>query len=975
MPRNEDTPVIQDGDAEVTGQLQAGSVAVQDKILQQINNKLAVDGQVLVTEAQRNAINGYAGLDQNGKLIAAVLPEISISRVFVVASQAAQLALTADEGDLAIRSDLARSYVHNGGSTGTMADWLELARTSDHVYSVAGKVGAVELDTNDIGGLSTALSGKANTSHTHQLADITNAGTSTSRNVPASGNAASNEVVLGSDTRLSDTRDPKAHTHPISDVTNLQSTLDTLATANHTHTTGQITGLGSAALRNVSPTGTDAFGGEVVIGTDTRLTNNRDPNPHNHIISDVTNLQTTLDGKALASHTHGLASITDAGTAAAKTAAANGTDATSEQVVMGWDTRLTNSRTPIAHTHPASDITGLNDAVTSKQDLSEKNQPSGYAGLDSNGKIQNSALPALSITSISTAASQSAQLALGAQEGDVVIRTDESKTYIHNGGTAGTMADFTLVLTPPDVVQSVAGKTGSITLDTSDVTGLVSALAGKADLVHKSRHAVTAGANEVQLLTVAGNGGTGSFTLTFDGQTTSSIAVPATSVSIRKALEGLSNVGTGNVIVSTFIFPNLFRVEFVNGKGNADLALLSSDGSGITGSGTFYVQSGQPTGSDASDGWIDTSTNTLYRWTGTSWASFGSSPPYETASGAVKTLVMAFANGSADVGAADALYPSDINAAKAFHTHTSTHITDAGTVITRDVPASGNASSTQVVLGSDTRLTDSRTPGAHTHPISDITSLQTSLDGKAASSHTHTLSGITDAGTAAAKDVATSGDASSTQVVLGSDTRLTNSRTPTAHTHTASEITNAGTAATKNVAASGNASNTEVVLGSDTRLTDSRTPTAHKTSHATGGTDAIAPSDIGAVATTAFQRKTTTANVTVAAGAEVSVDLSLATAFTLWKVTSNKAARIRLYSTASDRTTDTSRAEGAVPSAGVGLITEIITTDTLLSLAMSPPQQGASLETTPSSTIKALVKNKSASADLELTFIFTPAEV
>lgn len=44
--------------------------------------------------------------------------------------------------------------------------------------------------------------------------------------------------------------------------------------------------------------------------------------------------------------------------------------------------------------------------------------------------------------------------------------------------------------------------------------------------------------------------------------------------------------------------------------------------------------------------------------------------------------------------------------------------------------------------------------------------------------HTHSLSQITDAGTAASKDVAASGDASSTQVVKGNDTRLTNSRTP-----------------------------------------------------------------------------------------------------------------------------------------------------------------------------------------------------
>jgi hypothetical protein len=36
--------------------------------------------------------------------------------------------------------------------------------------------------------------------------------------------------------------------------------------------------------------------------------------------------------------------------------------------------------------------------------------------------------------------------------------------------------------------------------------------------------------------------------------------------------------------------------------------------------------------------------------------------------------------------------------------------------------------------------------------------------------------------------------------------------------------------------------------GNDARLSDSRTPTAHKSSHATGGTDALTASDIGAAA-------------------------------------------------------------------------------------------------------------------------------
>jgi len=43
-----------------------------------------------------------------------------------------------------------------------------------------------------------------------------------------------------------------------------------------------------------------------------------------------------------------------------------------------------------------------------------------------------------------------------------------------------------------------------------------------------------------------------------------------------------------------------------------------------------------------------------------------------------------------------------------------------GTAASKDAPASGNASSTEVVLGSDTRLTDSRTPTAHNQAAGTI---------------------------------------------------------------------------------------------------------------------------------------------------------------------------------------------------------------------------------------------------------------
>ena len=44
-----------------------------------------------------------------------------------------------------------------------------------------------------------------------------------------------------------------------------------------------------------------------------------------------------------------------------------------------------------------------------------------------------------------------------------------------------------------------------------------------------------------------------------------------------------------------------------------------------------------------------------------------------------------------------------------------------GTAAAKDVPSSGNANTTQVVMGNDTRLSDARTPTSHTHSTSDIT--------------------------------------------------------------------------------------------------------------------------------------------------------------------------------------------------------------------------------------------------------------
>lgn len=77
-----------------------------------------------------------------------------------------------------------------------------------------------------------------------------------------------------------------------------------------------------------------------------------------------------------------------------------------------------------------------------------------------------------------------------------------------------------------------------------------------------------------------------------------------------------------------------------------------------------------------------------------------------------------------------------------------------GTAAVKDAPASGNASASQTVMGDDTRLTDARTPTAHVHAGTDITT------------------GTVDY---ARLPVGTT----SSTVAAGDDARLTDARTPT----------------------------------------------------------------------------------------------------------------------------------------------------------------------------------------------------
>lgn len=98
---------------------------------------------------------------------------------------------------------------------------------------IASKADAADLaDYATTGALTSGLAGKADTVHTHTVSQITDLSTTLSNYATTT---ALTEGLAG--------KANTSHTHAISDVTNLQNTLDDKAAVSHTHTVSQITDL------------------------------------------------------------------------------------------------------------------------------------------------------------------------------------------------------------------------------------------------------------------------------------------------------------------------------------------------------------------------------------------------------------------------------------------------------------------------------------------------------------------------------------------------------------------------------------------------------------------------------------------------------------------------------------------------------------------------------------------------------------
>ena len=200
---------------------------------------------------------------------------------------------------------------------------------------------------------------------------------------PTTGTTAST-AAAGNDARLSDDRNPLAHSHQISDVSGLQTALDSKqGTGNYVTASELASGLSPKA---------DATDVATAL-------NSKADSVHGHAISDVSGLQSALDAASGGGGSPSWDNVTDKPTAfppsahqhpsseitglAAVATSGNYSDlagsptipTTPQEVgaqpsgsyVETSDPRLSDDRSPTQHSHPISDVTGLQTALDGKQ--------------------------------------------------------------------------------------------------------------------------------------------------------------------------------------------------------------------------------------------------------------------------------------------------------------------------------------------------------------------------------------------------------------------------------------------------------------------------------------------------------------------------------------------------------------------------------------------------------------------------------
>lgn len=179
-----------------------------------------------------------------------------------------------------------------------------------------------------------------------------------------------------------------------------------------------------------------------------------------------------------------------------------------------------------------------------------------------------------------------------------------------SGSSSGSTLEAGSTETSSDVV--ISSDTYDYDLTVSFTTSNLQSLVFKSD---KNCTLKFGGTNEVQRLTITGTPTGGTFTMSFNGQTTAAIAYNATAAAVQSALEALSNIAAGEVACTGGPLPgSVVDIEFRNGLGKQNVSAMTTTDS-LTGGTTPATAITTPTPGVAPDKTITLKAGDPFVWT------------------------------------------------------------------------------------------------------------------------------------------------------------------------------------------------------------------------------------------------------------------------------------------------------------------------------------------------------------------------
>ena len=345
--------------------------------------------------SQKGSANGYAGLDGGGKVPSAQLP--SYVDDIEEYDDFASFPVVGESGKIYLADDTGKIY------RWATSQYIEISSDAGApVLSVNSLTGAVVLDPDDL--IDTSTTNKFTTAS--DISKLSGIASGAEANVNADWNATSgdaeilNKPTIGTIASF-DSGDYSltGHSHIVSDITNLNT--GDFALASHEHLFADVSGLGTAAAENVG-----YF--------------------------------------ALASHLHSIIQIIGLGTAAEYDVPEDG-DAGLTEVVLGDDTRLTDSRSPTNHASDHTDGTDdIQDATTGQKGLATIVQIQQLEDL-----VNNNSLYVASGDNVSDLANDALYVASGDNVSDLV----NDALYI-TSGDINTISNLNNVVTDATLIDT-----------------------------------------------------------------------------------------------------------------------------------------------------------------------------------------------------------------------------------------------------------------------------------------------------------------------------------------------------------------------------------------------------------------------------------------------------------------------------------------------------------------------------------------